>query len=124
MAVEPNVLWHSHIKGAALKAGFSEEDGSLLILSCGAEDYKTIAGALGGLGTVDTIISVLTLCSVPNPEQTIRNLVRKLLKPGGEFLFLEHIASKRHDVRFWQRFWTPLWKVGAGLLLVLILSLN
>lgn len=101
---------HSHLKGAANKAGFFEEDGSLLVLSCGAEDYSTIMSALGGWETVDTIISVHTLCSVPNPEQTLTNLVGKILKPGGELLFLEHVASERPDVRFWQWFWTPLWK--------------
>ncbi|GJJ14256.1 hypothetical protein Clacol_008520 [Clathrus columnatus] len=110
VAIEPNVMMHKHIKDTAEKAGFSEVDGSLVVLSCGAEDYKVIGSALGGLGTVDTIVSVLTLCSVPNPEQTIKDLVVKLLKPGGEFLFYEHVQSKKKDVSFWQWFWTPIWK--------------
>lgn len=113
VAVEPNVLMHPHIRDVANKAGFFGTDGSLLILPYGAEDYKSIGSAVGGLRTVDTIISVLTLCSIPNPERTVRDLVDKLLKPGGEFLFYEHVASKRRDVRFWQWFWTPVWKVIA-----------
>jgi len=31
------------------------------------------------------------------------------LKPGGEFLFLEHVLSGRKDVAWWQKFWSPIW---------------
>ncbi|KAF8518690.1 S-adenosyl-L-methionine-dependent methyltransferase [Hysterangium stoloniferum] len=110
VAVEPNLLMHPHIRTMAADQGFSEESGSLIILSCGAEDCKTISDALGGLHQVDTIISILTLCSVPRPQHTIKVLVDKVLKPGGQLLFFEHVASKRRDVLFWQRFWTPIWR--------------
>ena len=111
VALEPNVLMHPHIKETATQAGFFEESQTLLILSCGAEDWKSIASALGGQNQADTLISILTLCSVPQPEHTIRNLADKVLKPGGQLLFIEHVASKRHDVRFWQWLWSPIWKV-------------
>ena len=111
VALEPNVLMHPHIKEAATQAGFSEQSETLLILSCGAEDWMSIVSALGGQNRVDTLISILTLCSVPQPERTIKVLAEKVLKPGGELLFYEHVASKRRDVRFWQWFWSPIWKV-------------
>lgn len=104
---------HPHIKENAGKAGFSEESDTLLILSYGAEDWESIGSAIGGQNQVDTIVSVLTLCSVPQPEQTIKVLVENVLKPGGQLLFHEHVASKRRDVRFWQSFWTPIWQVIA-----------
>jgi hypothetical protein len=78
---------HRHIRASANGAGFTEEDGTLVILSCGAEDVSSILEALGATEPpVDTIVSVLTLCSVPSPERTIRNLVRDILRPGGQFL--------------------------------------
>ncbi|KAF8583685.1 hypothetical protein K439DRAFT_1661155 [Ramaria rubella] len=110
VAIEPNVLMHSRIRETAVRAGFSEESDTLIILSCGAEDVATIASALGGQHQVDTIVSVLTLCSVPSPQRTIERLVIDILKPGGQLLFYEHVASKRRDVRWWQGFWSPLWK--------------
>ena len=101
---------HEHIRRTAGGAGFAEADGSLIVLGCGIEDVATIRGALGGSGA-DTVVSVLTLCSVPAPEATIRALVRDILKPGGTLLFYEHVLSHRADVAWWQRFWAPVWKV-------------
>ncbi|KAJ7021472.1 hypothetical protein C8F04DRAFT_1224076 [Mycena alexandri] len=114
IAVEPNVLMHSSIRQKAEAAGFSEADGSLLILSCGAEDTASILSSLRPDDTrvqakVDTIISVLTICTIPAPQQTLRALVDKVLAPGGEFLFYEHVLSPRADVAWWQQFWTPVW---------------
>jgi len=112
LALEPNTRMHMYIWAAAKDAGFSEEDGSLVILPCGAEDVSSILGTLGETQPpVDTIVSVLTLCSVPSPERTIRNLVRDVLKPGGQFLFYEHVLSPRDDVAWWQRAWAPIWAV-------------
>lgn len=99
---------HSQIRATAKAAGFEEADGTLLILSCGAEDTETI---LSSVGAVDTIVSVLTLCSVPNPELTITSLVRDVLKPGGVLLYFEHVRSPRDDVAWWQKL---LWQLAFG----------
>ncbi|KAI0357105.1 hypothetical protein OH77DRAFT_1588519 [Trametes cingulata] len=64
---------------------------------------------LGSQHTVDTLVSVLTICSIPEPERTVNALVNDVLKPGGTLLFYEHVLSDRPDVAWWQRFWTPLW---------------
>ncbi|KAJ3742139.1 S-adenosyl-L-methionine-dependent methyltransferase [Lentinula detonsa] len=111
VALEPNAQMHSHIRRTAECAGFRESDGSLVILSCGAEDTMQILEVLGGPHPVDTIISVLTLCSIPSLKGVITSLVRDVLKPGGQFLFYEHVLSPRADVAWWQRFWTPLWSI-------------
>jgi len=105
---------HSRLRSAANAAGFNEADGTLLVLSCGAEDAETILSAVvnGGLTTVDTLISIMTLCSVPFPEATASSLVRDVLKPGGQLLFYEHVLSHRSDVAWWQRFWAPLWSMA------------
>lgn len=110
VALEPNTLMHNVIRESASAAGFTEADGSLLILPYGAEQISLIASALGDYNSVDTLVSILTLCSVPAPVVTIHGLVERLLKPGGHFLFVEHVRSPRADVAWWQAFWTPVWR--------------
>ncbi len=57
----------------------------------------------------DFIISTLVLCTVPNPEKAILNY-RKLLKPGGKLIVLEHIHSSNKKDRRLQNFANPFWK--------------
>ncbi len=117
IALEPNELMHPFIRGVGNEAGYTESDGSLVIISCGAEDTACILSCLASAGVVsstqsqpvDTIISILTLCSVPDLQRALRNLVRDVLKPGGVFFMYEHVLNPREDVRRWQRFWAPLW---------------
>jgi SAM-dependent methyltransferase len=108
IALEPNDLMHNHIRAKANEAGFHESDGTLIILSFGAQDTHSILSSLSQ-EPVDTILSVLTLCSIPDPQHTILKLIRDLLKPGGQLLYIEHVLSTRPDVAWWQRFWAPLW---------------
>jgi hypothetical protein len=103
---------HPEIRKLAAVKGFTELDDTLLILSCGAEDISSILATLETPNSVDTLISILVLCSIPAPEQSLGALVRYVLKPGGSFLFYEHVLSHREDVAWWQRFWTPLWKLA------------
>ena len=109
VALEPNVHMHSEIRLAANAGGYNEVDDTLVILSCGAEDTTSILATLGGYQPVDTIVSVLTLCSIPEPQQTINALATDVLKPGGELLFFEHVRNDLSHIERWQRFWTPLW---------------
>ncbi|CCM00218.1 uncharacterized protein FIBRA_02246 [Fibroporia radiculosa] len=109
IALEPNQLMHAEIRARANAAGFTEESDTFQILPYGAEDVASIVSSLGRPDAVDTFISVLTLCSIPNPEDTLAALVELVLKPGGQLLFYEHVLSPRDDVAWWQRFWTPLW---------------
>ena len=43
--------------------------------------------------SVDAVVCTLTLCSVPTPEVVLAE-VQRVLKPGGQFLFLEHVLSE------------------------------
>ncbi|KAF0240465.1 MAG: type 11 methyltransferase [bacterium] len=49
----------------------------------------------------DTIVSTWTLCSIADVEQALSEVYR-VLKPGGQFLFLEHGLSNESKVQFWQ----------------------
>jgi ubiquinone/menaquinone biosynthesis C-methylase UbiE len=40
----------------------------------------------------DTVVSTLVLCTVPEPERVVREL-RRVLRPGGRLLFLEHVVA-------------------------------
>ena len=59
-------------------------------------------------GSVDAVVSTLTLCSVPNVERSLAE-VRRVLKPGGQFLFLEHVLSETDEgLAATQRLLTPM----------------
>lgn len=64
-------------------------------------------------GEFDTVVSTLVLCSVDDPVAAVRE-VRRVLRPGGRFVFLEHGggAGKRAE---WQRRLDGIWSaVNAG----------
>lgn len=64
-------------------------------------------------GSFDTVVCTFTLCSVHNPAAALAE-ARRVLKPGGRFLFCEHGLAPDPDVAKWQRFWDPLWSRMAG----------
>lgn len=51
--------------------------------------------------TFDTVVSTWTLCSIPNVEQALSEIYR-VLKPNGQFLFLEHGLSNENNIQIWQ----------------------
>lgn len=62
----------------------------------------------------DTVVSTLVLCSVHSPEETLRE-IRRVLKPGGLFIFLEHvIASDTPKLIRWQKLFQPFWIFMCG----------
>ena len=62
--------------------------------------------------SIDTIVCTYTLCTVPNPEGVLKEMIR-LLRPGGRFLFSEHgHAPDEHVVKFQHRI-EPVWKFLA-----------
>ena len=63
--------------------------------------------------TVDTVVMTWTLCSIAEASQALGEM-RRVLKPGGRLLFVEHGQSPEASVRKWQDRLTPLWKRFAG----------
>ena len=61
----------------------------------------------------DTILVTFTLCSVGDQAQVLREM-RRVLRPGGKALFLEHGSAPDEDVRKWQRRIEPIWSRIGG----------
>ena len=62
----------------------------------------------------DFVVASLVCCSVTNIDQSLAEIFR-VLKPGGRYLFIEHVAAKTDSkVRRWQEWLTPLWRKFAG----------
>ena len=60
-------------------------------------------------GSVDTVVSTFTLCTIPGVVEAIRGLGR-VLKPGGKFIFFEHGLSPDLPVRRWQERTEPFFQ--------------
>ncbi len=62
----------------------------------------------------DTVVGTLVMCSVPHPERALAE-IRRLLKPGGEYRFYEHVRYDSAFGGFWQDAIMPIWRwFGAG----------
>jgi ubiquinone/menaquinone biosynthesis C-methylase UbiE len=62
---------------------------------------------------VDTVVMTWSLCSIPKPEAALAEMLR-VLKPGGDLLFVEHGRSSDPSVRAWQDRINRPWRAFAG----------
>lgn len=64
--------------------------------------------------SVDTVVMTWTLCSIPDPHAALIEM-RRVLRPGGRLLFVEHGLSPDRRVRWLQNTLTPVWRrIGGG----------
>jgi ubiquinone/menaquinone biosynthesis C-methylase UbiE len=63
--------------------------------------------------SVDSAVSTFTLCTIPDPVKAVEE-VRRILKPGGTFHFVEHGEAPDERVVKWQKRVDYVWKYIAG----------
>lgn len=80
---EPNTFMHAELEAVAEKHPEIE----VKITSHAAESLPMENES------VDAVISTLVLCSVVSPETALAEIIR-VLKPGGKFFFIEHVAAE------------------------------
>jgi len=81
IAVEPNRRLHKYLAGRARRRGIELE-----VHSGGAEAIPIPEESM------DAVVASLVLCTVTDPEAVVREVLR-VLKPGGRFLCIEHVAA-------------------------------
>jgi len=79
-----------------------------------AVDYRVLDGESLPFSdaSFDCVVSTWTLCSIRRVEQALAE-VRRVLRPGGRFFFVEHGLSPDPDVAVWQHRLTPMQRVIA-----------
>jgi ubiquinone/menaquinone biosynthesis C-methylase UbiE len=62
---------------------------------------------------VDTVVTTWSLCTIPQAATALGEM-RRVLRPGGRLLFVEHGLTPDENVRWWQDRLTPAWKSISG----------
>ncbi|KAI1637048.1 S-adenosyl-L-methionine-dependent methyltransferase [Biscogniauxia mediterranea] len=121
--VEPNADAHPALRRAVRRAGLDDDDDDFYEIvpvgigeDLGGKDKsksksKKWDGGRRRLdkGSVDCVVSILTLCSVPDPEAAVRELYA-YLRDGGRFYVYEHVRSEHSwYMRLYQRFLNIFW---------------
>lgn len=63
--------------------------------------------------SIDTVVVTWALCSIPNVETALGEM-RRVLKPDGQLVFIEHGLAPDAPVQRWQQRLTPVWKCFTG----------
>mmetsp|Transcript_16873 Transcript_16873/g.37967 ORF Transcript_16873/g.37967 Transcript_16873/m.37967 type:complete len:320 (-) Transcript_16873:63-1022(-) len=98
LAVDPNRVFDNYSLAAATETN---------------TDLKFIPGMAEAIDmpdeSVDIVVGTMVLCSVDSVEKSLRE-VRRILKPGGKYLFTEHIRAPKnwHLLNFAQTIYVPL----------------
>jgi len=63
--------------------------------------------------SADIVLSTLALCSVNHPAKVLEE-IKRVLKPGGKLIFIEHVAAPKHtNLRRAQNIFNPLNRIAA-----------
>lgn len=79
----------------------------VLLMQASAEDLPLRDGS------VDTVVTTWTLCTIPDAILALREM-RRVLKAEGRLLFVEHGLSPEARIEHWQHRLTPCWKRISG----------
>src|SRR5439155_26769491 len=100
VGVEPNPYMHPYLQKEAGRRGLRAD------LRTGVAERLPLPDE-----SVDAVVSTLALCSVADLPQVLRE-VRRVLRPGGRFIFIEHVASPPGTrLRRLQNLVRPVWQL-------------
>ncbi|KZL84459.1 phospholipid methyltransferase [Colletotrichum incanum] len=111
--IEPNPVSAASLRRRVEETGLK---GIYLVVPVGIEDLQneTAWGGRIDTGSVDCIMTVQCLCSIPDPEKNIR-LLYSYLKKGGRWYVYEHVKAERGlVVPLFQRFTDIFWRHMMG----------
>lgn len=105
IGVDPNQKMEKYAKAAAVSTGLP------------SEKFKFIRAVGEALpiedASIDAVVGTLVLCSVKDVDATLQE-VRRVLKPAGLYLFVEHVAAKDGTIlKFVQGILDPLQQTVA-----------
>ena len=87
IAIEPSIQMHERLRQRCAAAGIE-----LTVLATGAERIPLPDAS------VDEVIASLVLCTVADPHAAVAE-IHRILRPGGRFRFVEHLAAPRRGLR-------------------------
>lgn len=102
VGIEPYLPLHKLARKAIEKNHLSDKYN---LVAASIEDYKVLAEHGVHPESMDTIVCIQVLCSIPNPKEVIASIY-KYLKPGGQLILFEHVKSQGSITSFLQTFWT------------------
>ena len=71
----------------------------------------TVEQIRAGDESFDCVVAFIVLCCVSNPGTALEE-IKRVLKPGGYFVFLEHVAAPEGtSIRRWQNRLNPIWRI-------------
>ena len=83
IGIEPNPFMHSYLEREAEQLGLA----NIKLLQGTAEDLPVEDES------IDTVVSTHVLCSVTDVQASLQE-IKRILKPGGSFIFIEHVGEK------------------------------
>lgn len=102
VAVEPDATLRGLAEQAARTAPVHVE------VVRGDADHLPVPDAVA-----DVVVTSLVLCSVPDQASALAEIAR-VLRPGGELRYYEHVRSARRWIGALEDVVTPVWAVAAG----------